>query len=114
MTRTITINRGLRINFDPDERQELTQNVRTILAIPRGEVPLYREFGTDASIIDEPDVVAEALFTGAAFEAIADFEPRVDATNIDFARETTGDDRAQGRFYPVVTIKRAEVEDDEL
>lgn len=112
MRSNIPITRGLRINFDPDEREELTQNTRTILGVMRGEVPLYREFGTDASIIDEPDTFAEALFTGAAFESIAEFEPRVDATNIDFTRETTGTDRAQGRYYPVVTIRRAEEEEE--
>lgn len=108
----LQIKRGLRINFNPTEDEELAQNVRTILNIPRGEVPLYREFGIDASFIDSPDLVAEARFTGAAFEALDTFEPRIEATNLDFDRETSADDRAQGVYFPVLTYTRAESEDD--
>lgn len=111
MNETI-IERGLRINFAPTEAEELVQNARTILGVMRGEVPLYREFGIDSSIIDSPDTVAEARFTGAAFEALEEFEPRIDATNLDFEETTTATDRLNGTYRPKLTFVKAETEDE--
>lgn len=106
---------GTAINFAPaGEIEEISQNICMILSTVKGEAPFARGFGVDASAQDEPDLVAQARFTGAAIEAIAEYEPRAVVNSITFEQTTA--ERAAGRFIPVVRWRHAEegASDDEF
>lgn len=62
--------------FPKDELTEILQNVRTIITTVKGTVPLDRDFGVDASIIDMPLTVARPLIIKEVKEAIERYEPR--------------------------------------
>lgn len=112
-TYTTRLTAGSAINFAPaDEIEEISQNIRTILGTVKGEAPFARGFGVDASAQDEPDLVAQARFTGAAIEAIAEYEQRAAVDSITF--DQTNTERAAGQFVAVVRWRRAgEGEDDD-
>lgn len=102
---TTRVTVGTVINFAPaNEIEEIGQNIRMIVGTVKGEAPFARTFGIDASAQDEPDLVAQARFTGAALEAITEFEPRAAVDSIEF--EQTDKERAAGRFVPVVRWRR--------
>ncbi|OWA36780.1 hypothetical protein B9G55_01485 [Saccharibacillus sp. O16] len=102
---------GTAINFAPaSEAEEISQNICMILGTVKGEAPFARGFGVDASAQDEPDLVAQARFTGAAIEAIAEYEPRAAVDSIIF--EQTDMERADGQFVAVVRWRRAEEGED--
>lgn len=88
------------IDFSPEyEAQEILQNVRTICSTIKGSVPLDREFGVDAGIIDEPVNVARARISAKIIAAVREFEPRADVVKVTFR---SGDNQ---EVLPVVSIK---------
>lgn len=107
MIYTTKLTAGTAINFAPaDEIEEIGQNIRMIIGTVKGEAPFARGFGVDASAQDEPDLIAQARFTGAAIEAIAEYEPRAAVDSITFEQTDTA--RADGQFVAVVRWRRAE------
>lgn len=58
------------------EAAEIVQNVKTLLLTRKGEVPLDRELGLSAEIIDKPLNIAQARFIAEAAGAIRKYEPR--------------------------------------
>ena len=73
------------VNFSPgSEAEEVLQNVRTILTTPKYSVPLDREFGIAADVLDAPIGVAQALLSAEITAAIAKFEPRAKVTKVDY------------------------------
>ena len=93
------------INFAPATvAEEILQNIKCILSTVKFSVPLDRDFGIDASMVDMPIDVAKAKLVPEIFMAIAKYEPR--ATVIDISWE--GD--IQGILRPKVQVRIDETE----
>jgi len=89
------------IDFAPaSELAEILQNVRTILSTPKYSVPLNREFGLSATMLDEPLPVAQAKLSTEIIEAIQEWEPRVKVTQVTFER-----DAQEGILRPKVKVR---------
>ena len=84
---TIEITNDLpEINLMPEtEIEEIAQNVRTILNTMQNTVPLDREFGIDASLIDMPITAAKARATANIATAINNYEPRARVKEVHFS-----------------------------
>lgn len=79
------------IDFAPaDTYTEILQNVRTILATEKFSVPLDRDFGIDASIVDKPLPVAKAKMASEIVTALKRYEPRATVTNISWSGTDDG------------------------
>lgn len=79
------------ISFSPSsEEEEILQNVRTILATVKGSIPLDRDFGIDASYLDEPIPVAKAKLASEIVTALKKYEARVTVTSISFTGTEDG------------------------
>lgn len=91
---------GAAVNFSPGStREEILQNVRTIISTVKGSVPLDREFGIDGDIVDLPMPVAEAKVSNEIFRAIRRYEPRASVESISFAGTI------DGKLIPTVEVK---------
>lgn len=66
---------NVRLHED-DEVKEILRNVAIILATPKGNVPMYRDFGLDMSFLDKPMNVAKNMAVIPVREAIEEWEPR--------------------------------------
>ncbi len=89
------------IDFNPsDEYHEIIQNVKTICSTPKYSVPLDREFGVNASLVDRPINYIQAKLTAEIIEAINNYEPRAKVKSVNF----TGDGLT-GLLIPVVKIE---------
>lgn len=88
------------ISFSPGtEVEEILQNVRTILTTVKGSIPLDRNFGIDASYVDQPMSAARAKLASEIITAVKKYEPRAAVTSISF--EGTED----GILKPKVQVK---------
>ncbi len=45
--------------------EKVLRDVATVLATPKGSVPLHRDFGIDMEFLDRPMQVAELLFSSS-------------------------------------------------
>lgn len=79
--------------------EEVMQNVRMILGVWRGSVPLDREFGIDADLLDAPIGIAKSRLASDLARQIAECEPRARLKSLTF----TGD-AADGTLEPLATI----------
>ena len=80
------------------ELEEIYQNVRTIVTTVKGTVPLDRELGISANILDAPMNQQSRLIAEVA-EAIEKFEPRARLRRIEF----TGNEN--GELNPTLTLE---------
>jgi uncharacterized protein len=87
------------INFGATGNEEILQNVRYIINTPKYSVPLDREFGVDASILDKPLPIAKAKMAAEIVNAISKYETRVGITGVTF----TGDAET-GKLVPKVKV----------
>lgn len=88
------------IDFAPaTEAAEILQNIRTIITTTRYSVPLERDFGIDADMLDLSINVAQAKLQSEMITAIKKYEPRVEITSISF----TG--TADGVLIPKVQVR---------
>lgn len=88
------------IDFVPaSEAAEILQNLRTIITTTRYSVPLDRDFGINAEMLDAPINVAQARLQSEMITAIKKYEPRVEITSISF----TGPD--DGVLVPKVQVR---------
>mgnify|MGYP001779583270 FL=1 len=79
------------IDFAPEnELLEVLQNVRTILSTAKFSVPLDRDFGIDASLLDKPILEAKAKISSEIILAIKKYEPRVKVEEITFFGDMDG------------------------
>lgn len=98
------------ISFAPSsEVEEVMQNVRTIISSRVGTVPLHRDFGLSADVLDKPVNLAQILFQTAVIQALAQFEPRAKLAQIDFS--TRNDLAQQGVLTPILSIEIEEQND---
>ena len=73
------------INFFPaNEKEEVLQNVQTILSTVKGTAPLDRDFGLDPSFLDAPMNAAKAKLIQATIEVVPEQEPRAKVKDIVF------------------------------
>ncbi len=63
-------------------RTEVERNIKTILSTPKGTCPLYREFGVDIAMLDNPTPIARNMLTVAIIDAIEEWEPRAKVTDV--------------------------------
>ena len=76
------------IDFAPATiADEVIQNIRTILATPRGSVPMARALGVTGIGLDDPIARAKTSLTAEYVEAIAKFEPRAQVKAIAFTSD---------------------------
>jgi len=81
--------------------EEIYQNVRTILATPKGSVPLDRDFGVDQTFLDQPTRTAMTMALPSIVEAVEKYEPRVKVTAVTWIES----DAMDGRMIPQVRIR---------
>lgn len=93
-----------KINFAPKTViDEVIQNVRCIIATPKGSVPLDRGFGLDYDGVDTPMLESQMLFRVALIEAIEQYEPRAQVKKIEFQQDNLA--ASDGRLIPAVTLE---------
>jgi len=95
----IEVNSKSTINFAPSEREEIMQNVRTIITTMKKSIPMFREFGMD-KILDQPINIVQARITSQVADAIKRYEPRAKLISIDYNGIII-----DGEFNPIVTIE---------
>lgn len=89
------------INFSPgSELEEIAQNVRTVLNTLKKSVPMDREFGLNASVVDLPIAAAQAAMTADIVAAINRYEPRAQVVSVSYEGKET-----EGTVKPKVRIK---------
>lgn len=73
------------IVFNPaTELEEIIQNVRTILTTFKKSVPMDRDFGINASVVDLPIAAAQAAMTADIVAAINRYEPRARVVSVSY------------------------------
>ena len=82
--------------------EEVMQNVRMIVGVRKGTVPIDRGFGIEMSAVDKPMGAATALLSAQLAKDIPLFEPR--ARLVSLTTERTSD----GVLEPIVRIAIAE------
>ena len=91
------------IDFGPSSvLKEILQNVRTILTTIINSVPLDRELGLDATMLDDPTPVGMARLTADIFEKVPRFEPRVKVKKVFFNPSEA--DALNGIIRPTVRV----------
>ncbi len=89
------------INFDPSsDLEEILQNVMTILSTPKYSVPLNRDFGISATVLDEPMPIVKARLSTEIIETVQELEPRVTVTQVTFEQ-----DDQEGILRPKVRVR---------
>lgn len=66
------------------EIEEILQNVQMILSTMKFSVPLDREFGISANMIDSPISATQARLTAEVAAAVRKFEPRARVERINY------------------------------
>lgn len=90
-----------KINFMPEnEVVEILQNVYTILSTVKFEVPLYREFGTSATYLDDTHAISKMKHTREVMETVELYEPRVFVVEVLYYS-----DEVNGKIYPAVKVR---------
>lgn len=88
------------IDFSPkNEALEVAQNIYTLLVTEKYTVPLNREFGLSATMIDQSINLVQAQIRAEILEAITKYEPRFTVTEIDFSKSKN---LKEGVLYPIV------------
>ena len=88
------------INFGATGVEEILQNVRMIISTPKYSVPLDREFGVDATLVDKPMSIARSKIAVDLIDAIRRYEPRVDVTGVEFTGYALS-----GKLVPKVKVR---------
>ena len=63
------------MNWAPTAAEEVAQNVRSIVATPRGSQPMFRALGV-ADLVDRPVAVIQARQAAAVAAQVKLYEPR--------------------------------------
>lgn len=86
----------------------IKQNIQVIASTYAGTVPLDRAFGISPDVVDQPDIIAQALLTNELMAAVAEFEPRAEVTSIEFERNQA--ETEQGKYVAVIRFVEREVQ----
>lgn len=95
----IEVNSKSTINFAPSEREEIMQNVRTIITTMKKSIPMFRKFGI-GNILDQPINIVQARITAQVADAIKRYEPRAKLISIDYNGIII-----DGELNPIITIE---------
>lgn len=87
------------IDFGATGVKEIIQNVKTIILTTKFSVPLDRNFGIDASLVDLPINIAKARLTVEIIEAVAKYEPRAEIEVLGFTATL------EGKLTPRLEVK---------
>lgn len=81
-----------KLNLAPETlEEEVLQNVAIIVSTPKFSVPLDRGLGLAQRFIDKPMQVAQSILISEVLDAVEEYEPRAEVTNVTFeAGETPG------------------------
>jgi hypothetical protein len=90
------------INFAATGVKEIVQNVKYIILTNYYSVPLDREFGFNAVMVDKPMPVAELVISQEIAMKIALYEPRCVFEEVNFRGEII--DGVEGKLTPEVKI----------
>lgn len=89
------------IDFNPGGIiYEVMQNVRTILTTVKGSVPLDREFGVNAAVVDEPVTIARARLSREIIQSVRKYEPRARVMKVEYEESD-----AEGTLRPRVKVR---------
>lgn len=108
ITVTVSAERPDIVIHPSDLVAEVLQNVRMILTTIRGTVPLDRDFGLTARVIDTPIDRAQALITAEVYEQLNRYEPRAQIVRVYFVGNEGN--AADGQILPQVELRIAEDE----
>lgn len=64
--------------------EEVLQNVAIIVSTPKFSVPLDRGLGLAQRFIDKPIQVAQSILISEVLDAVEEYEPRAEVTNVTF------------------------------
>jgi phage baseplate assembly protein W len=78
------------INWSATGRDELVQNISTIVGTGAGEVPLARDFGTPQGLVDQPQSAAGAQLQAAVIRSVRTYEPRVAVSKVSLVPNADG------------------------
>ena len=98
MTATVTLKEPI-VLVPRSTLEEVLQNVRMILGVWRGSVPLDREFGIDAEYIDAPIGIVRSRLAADLAQQIKQNEPRARLKELTFAGNA-----ADGTLEPIATV----------
>lgn len=103
MARLLVQGEAAAVDFAPNDlAAEVSQNVRMIMATPKGSVPLDRDFGLDFSLLDQPLPRARALLAAEIVRQVARYEPRARVARVDWAESEL--EAMDGGLRPIVVI----------
>ena len=86
------------------ELEEIIQNVQMILATQKFTVPMDREFGINAALLDQPIAATQARLSAEIATAIREQEPRARVQKVFY----NGDDAVDGKLKVSVRIEIVE------
>lgn len=79
------------IDFAPlSAVEEIAQNVKIICTTPKCSVPMDREFGIGAEMLDRPTPKAMALIQAEIIQAVKKYEPRCRVKKVSFDGNSNG------------------------
>lgn len=101
----VTPNDNVKVNFAPaNVREEVIQNVRTLLSTVKWTIPLARDLGISGDVVDMPILQAKAKLTQEIIQCLKTYEPRAQVQKIEF------DGDISGKLVPKVEVRIIESE----
>ena len=85
--------------YEKELRKEIFEKITFILTLIKGTIPMNREIGLDADILDLHMYEAHNKYTVSAIELIEKFETRVTVDEISFTV-----DEKNGRMIPEAVV----------
>ncbi|QCT03806.1 hypothetical protein E6C60_3095 [Paenibacillus algicola] len=104
---TVNVTQPAAMRFGLTGIESIKQNIQVIATTYAGTVPLDRALGISPGVVDQPEVIAQALFVNELMAAIEEGEPRAQITDIDY--EQTPEEAAQGKYHAVIRFVEREV-----
>ncbi|MDR2648757.1 MAG: hypothetical protein LBB94_03445 [Clostridiales bacterium] len=97
------MNTQIVFDFRAKDELDIYQCLITLFTTPAGTVPLYRDFGIDITILDQPLNIARNKYSVELTEKVQRYEPRVKIKAFTFEYE-----ELSGGMYPKVVVSRAQ------
>ena len=85
--------------YEKELRKDIFEKIMFLLTLIKGTIPMNREIGLDADILDLPMYEAQNKYTVSAIELIEKFETRVTVDEISFTV-----DEKKGKMIPEVVV----------
>lgn len=85
--------------YEKELRKDIFEKIMFLLTLIKGTIPMNREIGLDADILDLPMYEVQNKYTVSAIELIEKFETRVTVDEISFTV-----DEKMGKMIPEVVV----------